>query len=261
MEFRFLLVALLVANLAVFVCAAAATTLPVSRAPPTTARPSTRHPSSAPTPALTANPSPYHQQLIVPGYFYPGPQWTTLATAYNSSTAWFIANPNSGPGASFDATYFSYINTLRAAGIKVCGYVRTNYGNRNASDVKADVDKYRQWYRLDGFFLDESASLASSVPYYGAIAQYIRSNKTSPAILLNPGTGCDEAYTTVADIICLAASAWSSASLSWLPPSWAVRRRAAGRRPPRSCPQGPAARSSSRGHSDAAQQREVRVSD
>ena len=37
------------------------------------------------------------------------------------------------------------------------GYVATTFGARPAADVEADAARYRDWYGVDGIFLDEVA--------------------------------------------------------------------------------------------------------
>ena len=67
-------------------------------------------------------------QFMIPLYIYPtvGTFWTDLA-AHPQNVAYVIANPASGPGTSANHDYVTGINNLRAAGIKVLGFVDTNY--------------------------------------------------------------------------------------------------------------------------------------
>ena len=56
------------------------------------------------------------QKTLVPAYFYPGPLWDQMITA---GAGIVIANPNSGPGSSYDSMYGTYINKTRKASIDV----------------------------------------------------------------------------------------------------------------------------------------------
>ena len=58
------------------------------------------------------------QDTLVPAYFYPGPLWDQMI---NVGAGIVIANPNSGPGTSFDPTYGLYINKTRKVPIDVRG--------------------------------------------------------------------------------------------------------------------------------------------
>ena len=174
--------------------------------------------------SLSQNPRPFQrQQLLIPAYFYPGSLWTTIKNTYAKDTGVFIANPNSGPGTKVDATYKTSMASMRASGVKVIGYVHTSYGQRSIDLVKADIDKYRSMYGVDGFFIDETAAGIDKIAYYRDVAAYIRAKPTAgTTIVLNPGTSCAEDYMAVGDIVVILENAYA-ASVSWTPPEWASR--------------------------------------
>ena len=82
-------------------------------------------------------------------------------------------NPNNGPGASKSTAIDTAVKAMQAVGVIVIGYVGTNYGSeltkrqypvgnpwpgdapRDLASVKADMDKYVQWYGVDGFMGDD----------------------------------------------------------------------------------------------------------
>src|SRR5437899_3057166 len=69
--------------------------------------------------ALEERAVPAHLGILVPAYFYPSPSgspWGQLTTAAATVRITAIMNPNSGPGATFDANYAAAVNDLRAAG-------------------------------------------------------------------------------------------------------------------------------------------------
>ena len=129
-----------------------------------------------------------------------------------------IANPNSGSGSSFDVNYGAAINRTRSCGMRVVGYVSTSYGQRSMAEVKSDIARYRSWYNLDGFFLDETSSSTTQTSFYAELAQYIRASSSS-LIVLNPGTIPAEAYLSYGDIVVIHENYWSS-QRSWVGPSW-----------------------------------------
>ena len=109
-----------------------------------------------------------------------------------------ILNPNSGPDTSQDPQYVAAVNSLRAAGGKVVGYVSTSYASRSTNAVKTDIDRYYSFYAVDGIFLDEVTNDAntSHLNYYSALWQYIQTKGTNVLVMGNPGINTQEAYVT-----------------------------------------------------------------
>lgn len=137
--------------------------------------------------------------ILVPAYFdpYSDPtDWNTLVQTAGRVPLLVILNVNSGPGSAQDPTYVSLVNQLRAKGALVYGYVHTSGGTRALGTVEAEVAQYHAWYALDGVFVDEYASTATSstLSYYESLAAAIRGDGW--AIMGNPGTNFDEAFLT-----------------------------------------------------------------
>src|SRR5262245_57834817 len=107
-------------------------------------------------------------EIVVPAYFYPGGDWSKLNSAVSKVPITAIMNPFNGPGNSLDANYVSAINSLRAAGGHVIGYVYSSYAGRPESQVNSDIDRYDSWYNVDGIFVDEMANTgpAERLDYY-----------------------------------------------------------------------------------------------
>ena len=83
------------------------------------------------------------------------------------------------------------------------GYISTEYGNRSAVLVKADVDCWRSFYpEIDGLFFDEMNNMAGGEPYYADLYQTAH-NKGFYPVIGNPGSGTLGSYfsTLTADII------------------------------------------------------------
>jgi len=105
-----------------------------------------------------------------------------------------IINPNNGPGAGVDSFYQTYIPALQNAGVKVIGYVYTQYGARSSSVVKADIDKYKQFYpSLEGIFFDEMANVPGSETYYRNLVDYAKTKGFSFSVG-NPGAVTSAEY-------------------------------------------------------------------
>jgi hypothetical protein len=104
-----------------------------------------------------------------------------------------VVNPGDGPGSYQDQNYVAGINDLRAAGITVVGYVYTSYASRSVSAVTADMDQYKAWYSLDGFFLDEMSTVPGYESYYSALTSHAQSIGL-PLTVGNPGTSVPASY-------------------------------------------------------------------
>jgi hypothetical protein len=109
-----------------------------------------------------------------------------------------ILNPNSGPDTAQNPDYVAAVNSLRAAGGKVIGYVSTSYTTRSTNSVRTDIDRYFSFYSMDGIFLDEftNDSDTNHLNYYAALYQYIQTKGTNLLVMGNPGINTQEAYLT-----------------------------------------------------------------
>ena len=143
------------------------------------------------------------QQMAVPAYFYAtSSYWTQLQNAGPSSdgpVGIAVMNPNSGPGSRQNLDYVNTVNKTKAAGVKVFGYVYTGYGSRRLSAVKSDRDKYYNWYKVDGIFLDEAEYRdCTDDAYYQNLYNHV---KNRGQVILNPGTQTKECYADSANVI------------------------------------------------------------
>jgi len=109
-----------------------------------------------------------------------------------------IVNPASGPGEHPDADYRRAIAHAQARGARVLGYVATTFGARHSAAVLADAERYRDWYGVDGIFLDEVSHDDAQLPYYAALS---RSLHDDGELVLNPGTVPARGYFDLADVV------------------------------------------------------------
>jgi hypothetical protein len=108
-----------------------------------------------------------------------------------------IVNPANGPGPSADPAYRRVIERAQASGARVLGYVATTFGRRDSASVEADVARYREWYAVDGIFLDEVARDSVHLPHYVALRRAIG----DAFVVLNPGMVPTRGYFALADIV------------------------------------------------------------
>lgn len=141
-------------------------------------------------------------RLYVPLFTYPtSSTWTTLANLkikYPNVGFVVTINPSSGVGGSQDSNFVNGINKLKSAGCLVIGYVYTSYAARSITQVKAEVDKYKSWYSVNGIFLDEMKNTSGSEQYYKDITSYVKSLGMT-YVVGNPGTSTTPAYAASVD--------------------------------------------------------------
>lgn len=136
-------------------------------------------------------------EIVVPAYFSPSSGlWGQLNTAATQVEITAIMNPNSGPGSSRSTAYVNAVDSLRAAGGKVIGYVSSSYGARPLSLVTADIDRYAEWYGIDGIFIDEmsNTNVPAQLDHYQTIYNYVKSKNAAWEVMGNPGTTTLEPY-------------------------------------------------------------------
>lgn len=146
-------------------------------------------------------------ELLVPAYSYPEPMsayWSALNAAASRLPLTAIANPDNGPGLALDSDYAAAIAALRVAGGRVLGYVYTLYGGRGLGTVTAEIDRWYNFYAIDGIFVDEMSNESASavLDYYAAIYDHVKTHHPGQ-VFGNPGTTTEEAYASrrTADVL------------------------------------------------------------
>jgi hypothetical protein len=155
-------------------------------------------------------------QLLVPAYFDPnatGGDWNRLtAEALRGTPITAIMNPNSGPGTAPDADYVRAIDKFRNAGGRVLGYVPSGYAGSqvsadsscqpasgatySVSDVISCASGYKNWYRVDGIFIDEvtNTSSTTNLNFYQNLYVGLKALNSSWEIVGNPGSRTQVEY-------------------------------------------------------------------
>ena len=141
--------------------------------------------------------------ILIPLYIYPGPKWEEvieIARANPKVPIVAIINPDSGPGTRVDPNYSAGISGLKSAGVAVLGYTWTDYASRGVSDVKSSIRAYKDWYDVNGIFLDEMSNLPGKEAYYSVLDDYARSLGLGFTIG-NPGTDVPASYIGAVDTL------------------------------------------------------------
>ena len=135
------------------------------------------------------------QKFAMPTYFNDSTQWAAL-TAIGPQFTMAVLNPNSGPGLSKDDTIAAQVLAAQSQGIKVIGYVSTNYHGDGIHapihSVSDAANKYLTWYGVDGIFFDEAVHECSETTYLAGYVQNLKSIKPSALAVLNPGRNSGE---------------------------------------------------------------------
>ena len=122
-------------------------------------------------------------------------------------------NPNSGPGPTKDANVANWVAKLKSAGVVMTGYTYDSYGARSLTDLKADADKYKNWYNADGLFIDEFTNKVGYETHYSSLTSYIKSIGMKMT-MGNPGTDVPKSYVGVVDVLNITEGA------GYMPISW-----------------------------------------
>lgn len=140
-------------------------------------------------------------EALIPLYVYPtylGSYWDVIE-ANPTNVAYVIANPDSGPGTSVNSDYTTHIGNMRAKGIKVLGYVDTDYAAIALSTVEATMAAWVSYYAIDGFFFDRCINTTGSESYYASLNSYAKSTGGMVTVNNYGSTFCHD-YMPTADI-------------------------------------------------------------
>jgi hypothetical protein len=140
------------------------------------------------------------QHIFVPAFFYASSAWARAIGTTPRPRVMFL-NVNSGPGTAPDPHFQTLAGQAQAAGITVLGYSSTRYGQRSIGSVETEVRQYKDWYGVNGMFLDLTQGTPGELPYYRALASYIRATVPNAVIWLNPGTYPDPSFMSVANVV------------------------------------------------------------
>lgn len=92
----------------------------------------------------------------VPGCAHPmlAPrEWAELACP-GVPLHWAVLDVSGGPGSRPDPHCFQATAGLHGAGARVLGYLDMWNGSRTFGELLSEAHRYRDWYRVDGFYLD-----------------------------------------------------------------------------------------------------------
>ena len=154
-------------------------------------------------------------RLLVPAYIYPGGEgrkrWQKLIEAAAKVEVVVIANPSTGPGRERNPDYAAVFTEAANQGVKLIGYVNTQYAGRSRAEVKEDMDAWVRYYpQIAGFFFDQQPREAEfhHLDYYAELRTYAQAKLRDPLVITNPGIACDPAFLAqpISDATCIFAN-------------------------------------------------------
>ncbi|WUH94809.1 spherulation-specific family 4 protein [Streptomyces sp. NBC_00433] len=159
------------------------------------------------------------RSLLVPLYVHPAVDpgaWRALERAAGRLYG-VVVNVADGPGHGRpDAVVAAAAERLRAAGVRLFGYVDTDYATRPAQEVERDVRRHREWYGVSGVFFDRAAAGRDRLPYYRRLVTAARRDGARTAVL-NPGVHPDPGYAAVGDLLVTYEGSWTDYAAATVP--------------------------------------------
>lgn len=155
-----------------------------------------------PGPGSWRRPRPVVPRLVVPAYFHPAlapGDWARMARQASHIRV-VILNPASGPGDQPDPAYVPALQPLKDAGVTIAGYADTNYGQRPWREALADIERYQDWYGIDGVLYDRVSAVAGDLRHYALLARRAR-KLGAQTVVFNHGVHPHEGYARHADIL------------------------------------------------------------
>ncbi|QES50467.1 hypothetical protein DEJ50_24235 [Streptomyces venezuelae] len=149
--------------------------------------------------------------LLVPLYEHPAHHptaWSALIRAADRLHS-VVLNPDSGPGTAPDERFAEVAGRLKDAGVPVLGYVDTDYGRRPHAAVVQDLLRHRDWYGVDGAFLDQAAADGGLLPHYRRLAVAARA-AGARTLVFNHGVHPDPGFAQLADLLVTFEGPWDA---------------------------------------------------
>jgi len=159
--------------------------------------------------------------LAVPLYVHPADDlgaWQAVAQA-TGHVRFIILNVHNGVGADLDQGYPPVIELLRAARVRMVGYVDTAYTRRTQHDVVDEIETWVSRYGVHGVFFDQVSGTFEDLQYYASCALAARA-AGAQFVVFNPGTGCDPAYAEIGNVTVTFEGTWHDYQ-NYQPPTWA----------------------------------------
>lgn len=148
--------------------------------------------------------------LLVPLYVHPAVDPAVWRAVQGAAARVYgvVVNLADGPGERPDGVYAQAAARLRAAGVRLFGYVDSDYAARPVREVRRDLLRHRDWYGTEGVFFDRVTSGRAQLPYYRRLSRVARACGAR-TVVLNPGVHPDPGYARAADLLVTFEGSWA----------------------------------------------------
>ncbi|MFJ3900957.1 spherulation-specific family 4 protein [Streptomyces sp. NPDC090025] len=150
--------------------------------------------------------------LGVPGYAHPllAPvEWAEL-TRPGTPLHWAVLNVADGPGARPDPHCLEAAGKLRNAGVRVLGHLDLGHGSRPFGELVTDAQRFLDWYKADGFYLDRAPSDRADLPGVRRVAATLEALREDTVhLVLGHGTHPYPGYAETADQLVTFSGGWA----------------------------------------------------
>ncbi|MEV6327128.1 spherulation-specific family 4 protein [Streptomyces sp. NPDC051909] len=148
----------------------------------------------------------------VPGYAHPllAPvEWAEL-TRPGTPVHWAVLNVAEGPGERPDPHCLEAAGRLRNAGVRVLGHLDLCHGSRPYAELVSDAQRFLDWYKADGFYLDRAPADRADLPAVRRVSATLEALRDGEAhLVLGHGTHPYPGYAEAADQLVTFSGAWT----------------------------------------------------
>ncbi|WP_345649852.1 spherulation-specific family 4 protein [Streptomyces tremellae] len=147
----------------------------------------------------------------VPGYAHPllAPvEWAEL-TRPGTPLHWAVLNVADGPGARPDPHCLEAAGRLTNAGLRLLGHLDLKYGMYDFADLVCDAQRYVDWYRVDGFYLDRAPADRAELAGVRRVTATLDAVLDGGHLVLGHGTHPYAGYAEAADQLVTYSGPWA----------------------------------------------------
>lgn len=149
--------------------------------------------------------------LIAPGFGHPmlAPlEWAELAMP-GVLAQWSVLDVDAGPGGGLDPFALAAVARLRVRGRPVLGRLVLDGGERPFGRLVTEANRYLDWYRVDGFYLDRCPGGPGPLAATERLVGTLRALRPGARVVLDPGGHPCRGYAELADQVVTFRGRWS----------------------------------------------------
>ncbi|MFK0289452.1 spherulation-specific family 4 protein [Streptomyces sp. NPDC090442] len=141
----------------------------------------------------------------------PEPEGVGAGPGYRRMTPvhWAVLNVCNGPGACPDPHCLPAAARIRETGVRLLGHLDLGRGARPYAELIADAHRYREWYKVDGFWLDRCPTDRTLLPATRRLAGALRALEDDGYLVFSHGAHPHPGYAESADQLVTFAGSWA----------------------------------------------------